>query len=168
MRAGTALQRHVAESFAAAKAVAPFEGELTMDDRHTWLKLLQHSMVLSPAASVDPVGAFSMRFQKTAPPPIARATAELATIAELEERLLALPVVRSASPSRDAQPLFRAAAKLGVDAVEAAMRVTRVRWAGTTDMSSANALCCLAAVGFIDERAFAIAEAVNPREDAAR
>ncbi len=122
-------------------------------------------MVLAPDAAFTPYFVFSADAPRERA--VRRETADVQTRAELESRLQSLPGARSPRPSRDAQPLFRAAARLGIDAVAGAIALTKGRWAETTDMSP-NDLCCLAVITFIDERAFAIAEAVNPRDDARR
>jgi len=176
LRSGDAVERHVAELYAArieGKGNAHGELALSRDERYVVRRLVAASMVLAPREFTEPFSAFVAETKDRCLDAGAllemetRKTAEVATLAELEVALHNLPADPQTTRKRT-QALFRAAARLGLPAVLHAADLTKNRWATTTDLGSTNTHFCLAVVTFIDERAFAIAEAVNPIQDGPR
>ncbi|MBL8949572.1 MAG: hypothetical protein JNK82_02270 [Myxococcaceae bacterium] len=177
LRAGDPVQRTIAAAFVRAgvgverDARAIESPELDRDQQFAVLRVLEGVMTLAPHATIDAFEAFA-NHGRPLPSPKPRPQAEVGSVVELEQALLALPTPATERVHTGtrvlSQALFRAAAPLGLPAVARAIAVTQDRWPETTDASSTNRYCCLAAVAFIDQRAFAIAEAVNPRKDAPR
>jgi hypothetical protein len=175
---GDPLQRFVGDLYRlrldeAGRAAAP-TGVVTAeafgrDDRYALLQLVQHSFVLAPQRALDAFQVFQADTGLTPAGDASLLTREAGSVSSIDALVQRLSVLLSPRVVRrgETQALFLAAQQFGLLGALEVVGVVKTHWPRVTDMHQ-RPQWSVVRVALIDGCVFAIAQAVNPLDTAAR